>query len=29
MTPTAFQKTAYFALLVLMLGVASGLIGGL
>ncbi len=29
MTPTTFQKIAYVALLLLMLGVASGLMGGL
>ncbi len=29
MTPTAFQKVAYVALLLLMTGVAAGLLGGL
>lgn len=29
MTPTGLQKAAYFALIVLMLGVASGLLGGI
>ena len=29
MTPTTFQKTAYVALLLVMLGVASGLLSGL
>lgn len=29
MTPTTFQKIAYAALLLLMLGVSSGVLGGL
>lgn len=29
MAPTTFQRVAYVALLLLMLGVTSGLIGGL
>ncbi len=29
MTPSTFQKFAYVALLVLMTGVASGILGGL
>ncbi|ABG31595.1 hypothetical protein RD1_1991 [Roseobacter denitrificans OCh 114] len=29
MRPTTLQKTAYIALLLLMIGVASGLMGGL
>lgn len=29
MTPTSLQKFSYAALLVLMIGVASGLMGGL
>ena len=29
MTPTAFQKVAYVALIVLMIAVAAGLTGGL
>ncbi len=29
MTPTTFQKTAYVALLLVMLGVSSGLLTGL
>ncbi len=28
MTPTTFQKTAYVALLLVMLGITSGLLGG-
>lgn len=29
MSPTALQKAAYVALMIVMLGVASGLMGGL
>ena len=29
MTPTSLQKFAYLALLLLMLGVTSGMVGGL
>lgn len=29
MTPTSFQKIAYIALLLLLLGVAAGLMGGI
>jgi hypothetical protein len=29
MTPTTFQKISYLALILLMLGVATGLTGGL
>ncbi len=29
MTPTSFQKVAYVALLLLLLGVSAGLMGGI